>query len=263
MEILALAVSAILLALLQGGVWIVTGISRRAGQLVPGYMRALAYGTTALVAAFLVLVPTLILLKVFTGWNWAIYAAAFLAAELTFLLVLLWTPMAVALGTVFGGGDSANQRTAGRRYLHGVGILLFAELMFSLGLLVVPFHNNYGMLPVFVLVAAAVVVAGMVWGGWLGAGFYRGAAAIAFLVILLSFFLPRTFGVAREKAGRIDESLAVALTAPDAQARLAATIKWTLVQEIEPPTAEWSLLYQAPSGRFKLMPIGGAGRGVV
>lgn len=42
------------------------------------------------------------------------------------------------------------------------------------------------------------------------------------------------------------------------QARVAApTIKWTLVQEIEASTADWSPLYQAPSGRFKLMPGGG------
>lgn len=220
MEILVLAISAILLALVQGGVWIVTGLSRRAGAAVPIYLRALAIGTVLLATLCLVLVPALIIIKIFTGWSWALYMAAFLAVVFTLPLGALWTPMAVALGTVFG--DSTNPLVVGRRYLHGVSILLFAELMLSLGLLIVPFHNNYGMLPAFALVAAAVVVAGMIWGGWLSAGFYRGVAGLAFLVILLSFFLPRTFDVVREKAGRIDEGLAGVLTAqPATQARMA------------------------------------------
>lgn len=206
---LAIAITVGLLAIVQAGVWIAIGVSRRAVVATPYYLLALAIGTIMLMAFGLISIPALIILKVVTGWSWAVYVAAFLAVAYTIILGLLWSPAAVFIGTIL---DPIHPIIAGRRYVRGVGIILFAELILSIGILAIPFHQNLGMLPIFFLVGATVVIATLIWGGYLGARFYQGIATVTFLLIILSFFLPRTFNVVREKAGKIDENLAASLS---------------------------------------------------
>lgn len=200
-----------IIAFLQTAISVTIGLGRRVVAATPMYLLILFIATIVAVGLGLLLVPLFVIIKVITGAGWAVYTAAIIAVTLTGLLALLWTPLAFFVGAVL---NPLHPIQAGQRYVHNVAVLLFAELMFAMGLLIVPFHNNLGAMPFFFLAGATFILSGLLWGGRLGPQFYRGVATVAFALVLLSFFLPRTFQVTGQKMGGIDQAIACAVN-PD------------------------------------------------
>lgn len=188
-----------------GGIalWGAVGVYNRIAPWAQTYLFSLA-GTTGV---WLVLIPTLVVLKVLTGWTWAAYAAAFLAVTLSAVIGLLWSPLGILLGLLIGKG-----RGAGARYVRLVGVILFVELMVSTYVLAIPFHRNLGAVPLLVMSGAAAVLGAAIWGGVLGPRFYQGIAIAIFLVTTLSFLFPETFAVVGSHGGIADSLVAVAIT---------------------------------------------------
>lgn len=185
-----------------------TGTYRRTAPYAQIYLAALA--TTA--AAALVVVPLLLILKVASGWAVFAYLAAITAMIFTLALSLLWSPLGILIG--MWQGHSTNPMEGGERYIRTVGIILFTETMLAMFFLFVPFHKNLGMVPLFMLAAAAVALSSAIWGGYLGAGFYRLVAVAVFLAVVTSFFLPQTFAVIGAKAEAADRHIARAISLP-------------------------------------------------
>lgn len=257
---LVIAILITVLTLVQFGAWLALGLSRRIVAATPRYLLVLAGGTIFTIALVLLLVPALIIIKVISGWSGAVYLAVLVAVVLTVALGILWSPAAIAIGTVL---DPIHPVRAGERYLRRIGVILFADLMLALGVLLVPFHQNLGMIPLFLLTGVAVVLAAMLWGGYLGPRFYRWVAMAVFIIVILSFFLPRTFQVVGERAGRIDNGIACALgdTRPEcprqvSSARVAetATFNWVQRAQYNAPPDKWSEEHPTPAGIFRLSP---------
>ena len=196
------------LTVVQAAIAVAGGLGRRVVAATPGYLLIGGIATIVAVGLGSLAVPILVVIKVVTGWSWAAYAAAVVAVILTGFLALLWTPLALFIGAVL---HPLHPVRAGQRYVRSVAVILFAELMFALGLLVVPFHNNYGAIPAFLLTGTAVVLAGLLWGGVVGPRFFRAVAVVALILVTASFFLPQTSRAVSESAGNMDGAIAAAV----------------------------------------------------
>ncbi|KKT16664.1 MAG: hypothetical protein UV98_C0024G0011 [Parcubacteria group bacterium GW2011_GWB1_43_6] len=171
------------------------GATAAAGWAAPyagAYLAALA-GTTAL---WLFLILGFTLAKAITGYLVLGYVGAFLAVLLTLLLGVMWAPLAVLVGTLHGvtypppALITHDPRVVGERYVRFVGTLLFGELLFSLYVLAVPFHQNLGLLPVLIIASAATGVGSLLYGGWLGGRFYTAVALSVAALLTLEMFSP-------------------------------------------------------------------------
>ena len=182
--------------------WGAVGAYRRTAPYARYYL--LALGITA--GVLLTIIPVLVLIKIVTGWFWVGFVATALAVLFTLILGLLWSPLAIIIGML--QGSMASPLQAGERYLRRVGVILFVELMVSAYVLVVPFHQNVGNIPLFLLAAAAFALGSMIWGGWLSGKFFTRIALLMILVLTASFFLPRTFHKIGQAAAAIDENIA-------------------------------------------------------
>lgn len=266
MTIFLLALFLGLLGILQASFWFAVLAVRTVVRVT--LQVTLARVTIIAVGIVLFAVPLLVVIKVFTGWVWAIYAAAMIAAFFTIVLALVWTPLALLIGAALHPIQTILhpvRRTllTGQTYVRSVAVILFAELMFAMGLLLVPFHQNIGAIPFFLLAGASVVLAGLLWGGYLGPRFYRGVAATAFIFVTLSFFLPKTFEATSKKMGGIDEGIACGMDATRAGCAeivaKPATAKpveviWHDAGTITAPVDKCSAEYATPSMAFKLVP---------
>lgn len=190
-------------------VWGVAGAYTTIAPYAPMYLASISIT----IAALFTLIPGLVFTKMLTGVTWCVYAAALLAALLLFALGLLASPIGILIGML--KGKTVNPAPVGQKYVRFVGIVLFTELMLSMFVLMVPYHNNLDMLPVWFLAAATVVTGSMIWGGWLSARFYQFAATLAFVIITVSFFLPQSFAAASNRAGRFDSQLAYEIDPQD------------------------------------------------
>lgn len=152
---------------------------------------------------WLALIPTLVIVKVLTGWAPAAYLAAFLAVVLSAILGFLGAPLGILVGLLLGQGAAA-----GTRYVRLVGVVLFTELMLSLYLLLMPLHHNLGAVPLLVLAAVAVGIGTALWGGWLSGKFYTGVAVAIVVIVSLSFLFPEVFRVVGIQGGAVDQRIA-------------------------------------------------------
>lgn len=150
----------------------------------------------------------LIIAKVIWGFVWCGYVAAFLAATFTLALGLLWAPISIIIGLTLGETEDLKIREAGERYVRFVGILFFNELLASLYLIIIPFHNNLGLLPPLIILMAMFLLGSMIWGGWLSGKFMTQVAFYSFCVLSVSMFLPESRKAVTEKAESMDGKVA-------------------------------------------------------
>ncbi|MEK7501087.1 MAG: hypothetical protein AAB642_03105 [Patescibacteria group bacterium] len=166
------------------------------------YMRALAYTTLAVLVA----VPALLLFKMVTGWQICAYLAAIIAVLATLALGVAWSPLVAIISMI--RRRSVNPVARAEKYVRFVGTALFTELMLTVYIALVPFHQNVGNIPMLLLLGAAFALGSMIWGGWLSGKFFTRVALLMILVLTASFFLPKTFHKIGQAVAAIDETLA-------------------------------------------------------
>lgn len=166
------------------------------------YMQALVYTTLAV----LITVPMLLLFKMMTGWQWCMYLAAVITIMAALVLGAGWSPLVVIISMV--RRRSINPVARAERYVRFVGVALFTELMLTVYIALVPFHQNVGNIPMLLLLGAAFALGSMIWGGWLSGKFFTRVTLLMILVLTASFFLPRTFHKMGQAAAAIDDNFA-------------------------------------------------------
>src|SRR3989344_3715919 len=158
------SIIAVLVLLAGIAYYLAVGLVRKGREVIPAYLKPVIRITVTSTIFGIVAIPALTVIKMMTGWAWPIYGAAFPSIILTLGLGLLWSPLALVIGTILG---PTNPVEVGERYLRTIGVIVFAELIISRFLLIVPFHHNLGMLPTFLMAGAALALATVIWGGLL------------------------------------------------------------------------------------------------
>lgn len=140
----------------------------------------------------IVVVPFFIGLKMVTGIAFFGFIGTILALALTIIFGLLWSPIGIFIGMLTG--YTLNPAEAGGKYVRGVAIVLFAELIASMYVWRVPFHQNLGNVPLLLMAAATVALGSAIWGGFISGRFYTFMAMVVLSLTTLSFFFPNALG---------------------------------------------------------------------
>lgn len=144
--------------------------------------------TAVTVGSFFV-VFVLSVIEMITDWSAFGYFAAFIAVAMTLTLWLLWSPLTILVGMIIQ--PTLNPLESGRRYMHRLGIVVFAELMLALYAVFVPTHYATWAIPALLIAGAAFGLGAHLWGGGISPRLLVRFALIAVVAITASFFLPK------------------------------------------------------------------------
>jgi hypothetical protein len=161
------------------------------------------------VTIFLPAIPALI--GLIGGWGWLIALAGLFWGISALLLFVLAAPLGIFINGVLGIlGLQATVPRAGRRYIVYTGTVLLFGMFFALMAALLPWRSNPAAIPLILLAAAILAVAGAVFGtgGILGRGVVIFATSLILVALVTSLFLPRTFSAISSARSGVDQYLA-------------------------------------------------------
>jgi len=168
------------------------------------------------VTIFLPAIPALI--GLIGGWGWLIALAGLLWGISALLLFILAAPLGIFINGVLGVlGLQATTPRAGRRYIVYTGTVLLFGMFFALMAALLPWRSNPAAIPLILLAAAILAVAGAVWGtgGILGRGVVIFVTSLVLVTLVISLFLPRTFSAISSARAGVDQYLADVIEGKD------------------------------------------------
>jgi len=223
------------------------------------------------VTIFLPAIPALI--GLIGGWGWLIALAGLLWGISALLLFILAAPLGIFINGVLGVlGLQATTPRAGRRYVIYTGSILLFGMFFALMAALLPWRSNSAAIPLILLAAAILAVAGAVWGagGVLGRGMVIFVTSLVLVALVMSLFLPRTFSAVSSARAGLDQHIADVISGKDsAGLPICAETAETHVLTLQNPRVElavhpdcWSgwvsiRTSQKSSFRFYKEPVGG------
>lgn len=190
------------------------------------YVRSLAIVS----GIILVVVPILVGVKMYSGNNAYAYAAIIIAAICTLILGLLWSPISLFIGLVITGNVGLSREKLlkfGERYVKKVGGALFGELIASICIILIPFHNNTGLLPLWILALVTFVLGSILWGGWMSGRKLTRLTLLSLGVLTLCVMLPETHHVAKRKGAGLDHKIAQSLNPSTSTVKSGDGYSWT------------------------------------
>lgn len=130
------------------------------------------------------------------GWSWLVALAGLLWGVSALLLFVLAAPLGILINALLGVlGLQATVPRAGRRYIVYTGTVLLFGMFAALMAALLPWRSNPAAIPLILLAAAILAVAGAAFGtgGVLGRGMVIFVTSLVLVALVMSLFLPRTF----------------------------------------------------------------------
>ncbi|MEK7542911.1 MAG: hypothetical protein AAB503_01215 [Patescibacteria group bacterium] len=133
--------------------------------------------------AFVVIPIVILLFEITIGKGWIVLIGRTLWVVCTVFLALAMFPIGVLVTALLG-----KPKDSVKKYVNLIGSVLLFELSFALFVIIIPIQNNPDAIPVFLLAAAIITLAG--YSAKLVIGLVKTTAWLVLLVSLLSFFIP-------------------------------------------------------------------------
>ena len=152
------------------------------------------------------------------GWGWLVALAGLLWGISALLLFILAAPLGIFINGVLGVlGLQATTPRAGRRYVIYTGSILLFGMFAVLMAAILPWRSNPAAIPLILLAAAILAVAGAVWGtgGILGRGVVIFVTSLVLVTLVTSLIFPRTFSAVSSARAGVDQYLADVISGRD------------------------------------------------
>jgi len=152
------------------------------------------------------------------GWGWLVALAGLLWGISALLLFIFAAPLGILINGVLGVlGLQATAPRAGRRYVIYTGSILLFGMFAALMAAILPWRNNPAVIPLILLAAAILAVAGAVWGtgGILGRGMVIFVTSLVLVALVTSLIFPRTFSAISSARSGVDQYLADVISGRD------------------------------------------------
>jgi len=168
------------------------------------------------VTIFLPAIPALI--GLIGGWGWLIALAGLLWGISALLLFILAAPLGIFINGVLGVlGLQATVPRAGRRYVIYTGSILLFGMFAAFMAALLPWRSNPEAIPLILLAAAILAVAGAAFGtgGVLGRGIVIFVTSLVLVALVTSLIFPRTFSAISSARFGVDQYLADVISGRD------------------------------------------------
>jgi hypothetical protein len=152
------------------------------------------------------------------GWNWLIALAGLLWGFFALLLFIWATPLGILINALLGVlGLQATTQRVGRRYVVYTGTVLLFGMFAALMAALLPWRSNPAAIPLILLAAAILAVAGAAFGtgGVLGRGIVIFVTSLVLVALVTSLIFPRTFSAVSSARAGVDQYLADVISGRD------------------------------------------------